>query len=119
MTKDTNPVLSSATAPGLVETAPNADDLRPTGLYTVREAAAWLRISNFKAVYEIAESELPRCRVGPNRGRIRFLGADLLCYARSLPPIDVRGVLNELKDRLSKPRGGVTPMGRGGIVRVL
>lgn len=80
-------------------------DIRLTGMYTAREAAAWLRLSNWKSIYEIAEKELPRCKVGPRRGRIRYLGADLLCYVRGIEPLDIGATMTELKSRLSKPHG--------------
>lgn len=77
--------------------------IRSTALYTAREAAAWLRLSNWKSVYEIAETELPRCKIGPSRGRIRYWGADLLCYVRGMPPLDMQTVIDAVRERITGP----------------
>jgi hypothetical protein len=56
-------------------------------LYTAEEAAVILGMkgtprSRQNAMYEIPEDALPRFRVGPNGGRLRWLGRDLLNYRR-------------------------------------
>ncbi len=96
---------------------PAPTTINPSALYTAKEAAAWLRMSNYRAIYEISEAELPQCRVGPKRGRIRYMGADLLCYARGIKPIDIKGALEELRSRISRPGPRVLPMNGNGVSR--
>ena len=78
----------------------------PARLYTAADAN---RLLGFKrmTIYEIPETDLPRCRVGPARGSLRFLGADLVAYAKGVPVADTQALVDgaraELRDRLSKP----------------
>ena len=68
------PLLSQSEVPAETE-------LDPFRLYTVAEAADILGLDR-ATMYEIPEAELPRCNVGPARGATRWMGADLLAYAR-------------------------------------
>lgn len=82
-------------------------ELKPEAFYTAREAATLLRLSRVDSIYEIPEAELPRCRVGPSRGSVRFYGADLLAYAKGLVGVDYQDVITRLKDRLiNSPSSG-------------
>lgn len=111
----------AATSPtrGVAEEYSNVPGIRPLGLYSVREAAAWLRISNFKSVYEIPESELPQCKVGPKRGRIRYWGADLLCYIRGFPPFDMQSAMEDLRASIARPGASVHAIPSSDPTRVL
>lgn len=51
----------------------------PWALYTAGEVGRLLRLSR-KRVYELSPRELPRTRVGPNGGSVRFQGKDLLHF---------------------------------------
>lgn len=93
-------------------------ELDPFHLYTAREAADVLGLDR-ATMYDIPEEELPRCRVGPARGSTRWMGADLLAYARGLDPIDYEGTLNELREELRTPRGRAPPGGDGEKTRIL
>lgn len=82
-------------------------ELKPDAFYTVKEAALLLRFSRVDSIYEIPEAALPRCRVGPSRGSVRFYGADLLAYAKGLEGVDYAEVIRGLKERLiSSPLSG-------------
>lgn len=74
-------------------------ELDPYELYGSREAADYLGIDR-STLYDIPEADLPRCRVGPARGSTRWMGADLLAYARGLEPLDYESILDELRDEL-------------------
>lgn len=69
-------------------------------------------------IYDIPEADLPRCRVGPSRGATRFLGADLLAYAKGLPAPELAPMLDRaratLEDRLSSPGRVVGSVGQDG-----
>ena len=88
------PLLSQSEVPAETE-------LDPFRLYTVAEAADILGLDR-ATMYEIPEAELPRCNVGPARGATRWMGADLLAYARGAAPIDYEVVLDELREELRK-----------------
>ena len=94
-----------------------ADELAiaPGRLYTAAEASALLRYNRSATIYEIPATDLPRCKIGPSRGSLRFLGADLLAYAKGLPPVDTEAMLEdaraELRDRLAKPSAVVGAVG--------
>ena len=60
-----------------------AIEVLPDALYDSVEAAQYLRLRNPRTVREIPEEALPRVRVGPTRGEIRFLGRDLLRYVHA------------------------------------
>jgi hypothetical protein len=57
-------------------------------LYTAEDVAKILGLTNAKTVYDIPETELPRQRVGPRRGSVRFLGIQVRRYIQGLPPLD-------------------------------
>jgi hypothetical protein len=80
---------------------PAETELDPFRLYTAAEAADVLGLDR-ATMYEIPEAELPRCNVGPARGATRWMGADLLAYARGADPIDYEVVLDELREELRK-----------------
>lgn len=77
-------------------------DVDPWRLYTSKQAAGILGIDDRDTVTRIDETELPKRWVGPNRGALRYLGADLLCYATMLPPLDVALVRDRLAARLNR-----------------
>lgn len=77
-------------------------ELDPYGLYGSRDAAEYLGIDR-STLYDIPEADLPRCRVGPARGSTRWMGADLLAYARGLEPLDYESILDELREKLRSP----------------
>jgi hypothetical protein len=81
-----------------------SSDLDPFELYDSTGAAEFLGIDR-STLYDIPETELPRCRVGPARGSTRWMGADLLAYARGLDPIDYKSVLDELREELRRRPG--------------
>lgn len=58
----------------------------PGATYTPEEAARLLCLGDRKRIYEVPEAELRRRRAGPNRGRVVFLGVDLLNYLEGKPP---------------------------------
>jgi hypothetical protein len=93
--------------------------LVPTALYTARDAAEWLRLSNWKGIYDIAETDLRRSWIGPNRGRIRFLGADLLAYLRGEKPIDLQAVMEGLQSAIITPQTLAVPAGPAKKKRLL
>lgn len=98
--------------------APSA--FEPWRAYTAKEAAEFLGLARTDSVYEIPEVELPRVRVGPNRGSVRFLGADLVCYAKALAPIDYEAVRDQFEDRLKRPApAAMTLPGRPGRKRIV
>ena len=70
--------MSTATKP-----RKQAIEVLPDALYDSVEAAQYLRLRNPRTVREIPEEVLPRTRVGPTRGEIRFMGRDLLNYAEA------------------------------------
>jgi hypothetical protein len=94
------PLLSRAEVPAETE-------LDPFRLYTAAEAADVLGLDR-ATMYEIPEAELPRCNVGPARGATRWMGADLLAYARGADPIDYEAILGDLRDALRR-----TPSSKG------
>ena len=89
-------------------------------LYRAREAADILGLDR-TTMYDIPESDLPRCRVGPARGSVRWLGADLLAYVKGLDPVDYEAVIEHLKEQLRRPHGSVQRLSRSrsGKKRVL
>lgn len=130
-------IVEDATARGVLEglrradaASPSADDraIVPDRLYTPDEVA---RIFGFgtpdaprtKSVYEIPEAELPKLRIGAARGAVRYLGADLLSYARGLPPRDTEADLDaarqRLTDRLARPGPVTGAVGTPGRRRIL
>jgi hypothetical protein len=63
--------------------------LEPLRLYTARDVANYLGLTDHKGVYTIPESELPQSRVGPRRGAVRYFGIQVMRYAQNLPPADL------------------------------
>lgn len=53
--------------------------IHPEGIYTADEVAAYLKIQR-KEVYGIPEELLPKRRVGPRGGAVRYFGRDVLNY---------------------------------------
>jgi len=90
-------------------------ELDPFELYTASEAADLLGLDR-ATMYEIPESELPRCQVGPARGATRWMGADLLAYARGLDPLDYQQMIEELRDEMRQPHA---PVQSDGPTRVM
>lgn len=80
----------------------SSSELDPFALYTAQEAADILGLDR-ATMYEIPETELPRCEIGPARGATRWMGADLLAYSRGLDPVDYQTVLSDLREELSSP----------------
>lgn len=56
----------------------------PDALYTAAEVARYLRLGKKgrDRVYEIPTELLPKTRVGPKRGAVRYHGRDVLNYVR-------------------------------------
>lgn len=79
--------------------ATEESELDPYELYRSKEAAEFLGIDR-STLYDIPEADLPRCRIGPARGATRWMGADLLAYARGLEPLDYESILDELRENL-------------------
>jgi len=79
----------------------DASGLDPFALYTAEEAADVLGLDR-ATMYEIPETELPRCDVGPARGATRWMGADLLAYMKGLDPVDYESILEDLRDELRR-----------------
>lgn len=77
-------------------------DVDPWRLYSSEQAAHVLGLDDRDRVTRIAEAELPKRWGGPNRGALRYLGADLLCYAAGLPPLDLEPVRDRLAARLDR-----------------
>jgi hypothetical protein len=93
--------------------------IEPWRLYTARQAAELLGLDYYKSVYEIPEADLPRCWIGPNRGSLRFMGADLLCYAKGLPAVDFARLVDAFRDSLRRPSNvQPLPTEKGGKRRV-
>lgn len=106
------------------QTSPSSDPLaiHPDRLYTRPEAAALLGFGHRpNTLTEIPEADLPRCKVGPSRGSVRYLGADLVAYAKGLPMPDtaamVEGARNRLVRSLERP-SAVRPIVAGDRSRV-
>lgn len=60
---------------------PMKREIIPTARYTSDEAAALLGFSKRpKSIYDIPERELRRTRVGARRGKVLYMGHDLLDY---------------------------------------
>lgn len=76
--------------------------LDPFELYDAQEASAFLDLDR-STLYDIPESDLPRCRVGPARGSTRWMGADLLAYARGLDPLDYEAIIEDLREEMRQP----------------
>lgn len=77
-----------------------ARPIDPDTLYTPAEAATLLGLRRTKSMSEIPTTDLPKCKVGPARGSVRYLGADLLAYARGLAVPDLQPVLDAARERL-------------------
>lgn len=83
----------------------------PSRLYTQPQAAALLGFGHRpKTLSEIPEADLPRCKVGPARGSVRYLGADLLAYAKGLAMPDTRAMVDGARDRVVATLGQVSPV---------
>lgn len=83
-------------------------------LYTPEEAARLLGFGTpeeprTKTLYDIPEADLPKCRVGPARGAVRYFGADLIAYAKGLPPLDYGEHIDRIRRQLARP-SPVRPM---------
>ena len=108
--------------------APDAFDLQRFGLeplraYRVEEAARLLGTSE-SAVYKIDEAELPRVR--RNGSAIGFLGIHIMGYMHRLPPVDVAGCVERMRERLLEQAEAARPTairalhaGRPGKTKVL
>lgn len=83
-------------------------DFDPWKLYNAREAADILGLDR-ATMYDIPETELPRCRVGPARGSTRWMGADLLAYARELDPLDYQVLIERMRDEMRRPHQSSEP----------
>lgn len=79
---------------------PLKQEIIPHARYTPAEAAALLGFgSRMKTIYDVPERQLPRRRVGPNEGRVLFLGRDLIAYLER--PTRSRGRRGEPKRKAS------------------
>jgi hypothetical protein len=79
---------------------PLKQEILPHARYTPAEAAALLGFGNrTKTIYEVPERQLRRLRVGPNEGRVLFLGRDLIAYLER--PTRSRGRRGEPKRKAS------------------
>lgn len=85
--------------------------IQPWRCYTAHEAAAWLGLpdprTSSKAIYHIPETDLPRRYVGEQRGSIRFLGIDIICYILGVPPMDLSAEVEKVRSALrpaAKPK---------------
>lgn len=99
--KDIATAVAEKLRPLLSQSVPAETELDPFRLYTAAEAADILGLDR-ATMYEIPDAELPRCNVGPARGATRWMGADLLAYARGADPIDYEVALDELREELRK-----------------
>jgi len=94
--------------------------LEPLRAYTVGEAAHLLGIAE-GSVYKIPPNELPRVR--RNGTAIGFLGINILCYMHQAEPVDVAGLLERMRRRLTEEadaaRPVVRPLNPTGKTRVL
>lgn len=59
------------------------EDLHPERLYDAKTVAAYLGIHR-DTLYRIPDRLLPRSRVGPNRGRTKFKGRNILAYVERM-----------------------------------
>lgn len=66
--------------------------IHPHRLYTPREVAEYMRFSDVNSVYNIPETELPRHKVGPNRGSVRYSGINILRYTQGSTPVDISAI---------------------------
>ena len=88
--------IASALEPALLRALEQAFDAREERADTkggwrmvdVDEAAEMLALSP-DAVRRIADCELPRRYVGPRRGGLRYVAADVIRYAVGLPPLQI------------------------------
>lgn len=98
---------------------PGVDEsnLDPFELYSTSEAADFLGLDR-STLYDIPESDLPRCRVGPARGSTRWMGADLLAYSRGLEPLDYEAMLDDLRTEMRRKPSTSEPSD-GPVERVL
>lgn len=109
LVRDAVAAALAAAPPATAGTDPRA--VHPDRIYTAEEANDLLGFGRTKSermtIYDIPEEELPRCRVGPKRGASRFLGADLVAYARGLALPDIQaladGARGRLAERLERP----------------
>ena len=97
--------------------------LEPLRAYRVEEAARLLGTSE-SAVYKIDEAELPRVR--RNGSAIGFLGIHIMGYMHRLPPVNVAGCVERMRERLLEQAEAARPTavrvlhaGRPGKTKVL
>jgi len=98
--------------------AKDTTELDPFELYTAEEAATILGLDR-ATMYDIPETELPRCEVGPARGATRWMGADLLAYARGLDPLDYQSLIEDLRKEMRQPHPDRKSDMSDGLNRVL
>lgn len=67
--------------------------IKPFRLYLPEEVCDFLRLKDKASVYNIPETELPRQRIGPNRGSIRYYGLHILQYVQGLEPSDIAAMM--------------------------
>lgn len=115
-------IRTAAIASDVTEGPTDELAIAPGRLYSASEANALLGFDRM-TIYEIPEADLPRCKIGPSRGSLRFLGADLLAYAKGLPQIDTQAMIDEarqtLEDRLSRPGPVVGAVGKSNRRRIV
>lgn len=102
---DTNQIIAPQIVAPLDEA--RVPQMNAWRLYKAFEAAELLgfpdpREGN-KAIYHIPDCDLPRRYVGPNKGSLRFLGADLMTYMLGLPPLDLSSEVDKLRQALRPP----------------
>lgn len=91
--------------------------LHPWKAYTVKQVADLFEMPT-STVYKIPENELPRRYVGPRRGSLRFLGADLMCYLAGEDPVDFSSLVDELR-RQVRQETAIKPGSSDGRRRIL
>lgn len=108
--------LEHARAAGPTLSSVLTEAISPTKLYTVREAALVMGISE-KQVRDIPPEELPRRHVGQAGTGVRFLGLFLIAYLIGANCSELRRSLVE-SARSAYVRRAATPMQRGGKTRI-
>lgn len=72
-----------------------AGELKWFKAYSTREAAELLAMHP-SDVTRIPEKELPKRKIGLNRGRNGYLGIDILCYQLRRPPVDLGALVDRV-----------------------
>ncbi|HMB94348.1 MAG TPA: hypothetical protein VKP65_26100 [Rhodothermales bacterium] len=92
------------------------EGINPWKYYPTREAARYLGLET-SSLSKILEFELPCHKVGPSHGSIYYFGITILCYLVGLPPVDVRALVEPIREDLireaERPTKVQPPPGHG------